>query len=460
MNKNLLVLACSLTFLFFTQSTRAQNNLNVPPPALSASLPVPGVPLTVGANSQYGQSLYEFTRFVLYDVAKVPFFFTREFLNSKIEIAFSKENLNKNNAIQLLSEVLQRNGFRLVKTQMFYVVEPIPEPTEKDKPQEEKHFLFYKPKFRPVSYLREAVAPYIDEPQAQQTLSQKSPQKTQTTEPAQQTTAQTTSRVEIARASSSSVSSGETSSFSSSNEQDIYVFRGTEKQIKIVQEIIANVDFEPIKVSVKTKFIEVSKIGSNRTGIKVVGDLLGGALKGSAKISLGSAGPSSSNVITIGTNFQVIGDALNSANDVSILAQPEIVLNSGTSKTLKSTYKIPYVTGSIVQNGSTQTTTAFIEAGTILTVKPTVLEGSVNLVVSQEQSDQVASDLSSSAPSIFQRNIPTEVNIKPGDALLIGGLRYSKSSKVKSGLFGWNLGKQTNEDEREIVLLVYVDIVQ
>ena len=447
MNRNLIILACSLTVLFFTQSTKAQNNLNVPPPTLSASLPVPGAPLTVGVNSQYGQSLYEFTRFILADVSKVPFFFTREFVESKVEIAFSKENVNKANSIQLLSEVLQRNGFRLVKTQMFYVVEPIPEKTEKQ--EEEKHFLFYKPKFRPVSYIKEAVSPYVEE-QTQSTVL-KPQQKTPSQEPTQQTNTQTTSRVDVARQSSSSGSFAE----ASSNEQDIYVFRGTDKQIKLVQEVIAGVDFEPIKVSVKTKFIEVSKIGQQRTGIKVVGDLLGGALK----VSLASAGSPSGNVITVGSNFQLIGDALNSANDVSILAQPEIVLNSGTSKTLKSTYKIPYVTGSIVQNGSTQTTTAWIEAGTILNVKATVLEGSVNLVVSQEQSDQVASDFSST-PSIFQRTIPTEVNVKPGDALLIGGLRYSKSSKVKSGLFGFTLGRQTNEDAREIVLLVYVDIVK
>lgn len=449
---NLIFLACSIVLMSFALKSKAAepNNLYTPPPGL----PVPGVELPKQTNisAPYSQSLYEFARWTFQDFMQVPFLFSPEFVSSQISIAYDKKGLTKENALFILNTMLKRNGFQLQRNNSFYTIEPIPEPA---KPK--KELFFYKPNYRTVSYLVNNLSGLVE---GSFTNSQQSSIKDQGSTSTTYLNGKPTGGSSVTSATSQQAPSKDQTagtSFqnqSSSQELEVLAFSGVPEQIGLLKSLLEKFDTKPIKVAIRTKFIEVSKVNSSRRGLKVVGDLLGGALK----TSITSVG-AGTNVITIGTNFQVIADALDSANDISIISEPELVINSGVTKTIKVNSKISYISGTTTTNGTTQTQTNFIEAGTSLTVSATVLNEAIDLELTQEQSEQTQSEFSAPTPSIFQRIIPTKVTIEKGQAVLIGGLKYSKKTNINNSFLGFKIGKQDAVDDKEIVLLIYADVI-
>jgi pilus assembly protein CpaC len=134
--------------------------------------------------------------------------------------------------------------------------------------------------------------------------------------------------------------------------------------------------------------------------------------------------------------------ALESTGDIRTLANPTVVARSGEQATFLSggQFPVPIATG-----GGTGTGTAIVQSVTIewkefgirLNMKPTMLEdGTMHLVVEPEVS---ALDFSTplkvsgfEVPIINTNKTATTVILKPGEHLMVGGLKYQKSAKVVS----------------------------
>ncbi|MBI2159481.1 MAG: AMIN domain-containing protein [Candidatus Rokubacteria bacterium] len=138
-------------------------------------------------------------------------------------------------------------------------------------------------------------------------------------------------------------------------------------------------------------------------------------------------------------NLNFVLDALEALNKTTSLAKPEIVTVENATASIKLGSEIPYAT---VSSAGTQI--QFKEAVLKLEVTPTVIrEGDitkVKLVVFVENNSRGANTVTTGGevPAIDKREAKTQVIVKEGETLVIGGIRQRQDSETtrKVPLFG------------------------
>lgn len=119
---------------------------------------------------------------------------------------------------------------------------------------------------------------------------------------------------------------------------------------------------------------------------------------------------------------------------VRLISTPSVLVKSGASASVNVSTQFSVVTGESVTNevtnGSSPTrqTFTYIEAGTVLTVTPTIHAGNrVELEISQEVSEPGKID-GSGNPPVSTRSVETVLSLKDGGSVLLGGLIRTKRS--------------------------------
>ena len=136
------------------------------------------------------------------------------------------------------------------------------------------------------------------------------------------------------------------------------------------------------------------------------------------------------------TALDVTLRALETEGKAQLLANPKILAKSGTQAQFNVGGKIPYP----VVNAQ-QVSTEFKDYGVVLNIAPTVLDQAdkkdminvhVQIQVSNPDFSQVVVVGNTSVPSLVSRSAETEVELKNGDTIVIGGLKQSKKNVAKS----------------------------
>lgn len=140
-----------------------------------------------------------------------------------------------------------------------------------------------------------------------------------------------------------------------------------------------------------------------------------------------------------GTSFNMILEALESFSNVSIDQRPKVAVREGVPATITSTQDIPYFTiSSINPSGNFSANLSFKSVGIELYVTPRVvgtetLALDVHIIASQQVGSVVTFTLAGEAletPLIATRTARTLVYLKPGQALIIGGLTSERATQV------------------------------
>jgi type IV pilus assembly protein PilQ len=176
-------------------------------------------------------------------------------------------------------------------------------------------------------------------------------------------------------------------------------------------------------------------------------------------------------------NINLVLDALEAENKTTSLSKPEVVTTENAKATISLGAEIPYAT---VSSAGTQV--QFKEALLKLEVTPTVIKESgeitrVKMVVNVENNSQGAlvPTTGGTVPSINRRSATTQVVVKEGETLAIGGIRQRDvtESISKVPFFGdipvlgllFRSKSRTTDPNRELVVFItpYVlklDVVQ
>lgn len=133
-------------------------------------------------------------------------------------------------------------------------------------------------------------------------------------------------------------------------------------------------------------------------------------------------------------NFQVAVQWLMTASSAKILSSPNIIVSLGASASIVTGQDIPIQTIQVV-SGSTTTSTDFKRVGVKLNVTPHIINAdSVMLEVSPEVSNVqryesiTQGDGVYPVPVIAVRNISTELTLKDGQIIMLGGLYLNNES--------------------------------
>jgi type IV pilus assembly protein PilQ len=154
-------------------------------------------------------------------------------------------------------------------------------------------------------------------------------------------------------------------------------------------------------------------------------------------------------------------NALTTQNKAKNLSDPKIVTINNKEAKIQSVQRIPYST--VTQNGtSTTQSITYIDAGVILTVTPTInADDRIRLRVKPEVS--IPKSTAGIAPTVDTRNAETEVVIRDGETLVIGGLITDLVSKdvSKVPLLGdlpliGTFFRSTTDKKNRLELLVFI----
>ena len=142
-----------------------------------------------------------------------------------------------------------------------------------------------------------------------------------------------------------------------------------------------------------------------------------------------------------GHNYSAIVQALQQYGQTRNLSSPSIAVTNGDTAKIHVGTSQPYVTTTLATGTTTSSTSAqvtFIDVGVQLEVTPTINdEGFVTMKIKPEVSDvdsnltyQIAAQVNNTVPIVASTTAATNVMVKDGTTIIIGGLR--KDEKIKT----------------------------
>jgi general secretion pathway protein D len=190
--------------------------------------------------------------------------------------------------------------------------------------------------------------------------------------------------------------------------------------------------------------------------------------------ALGAGGPLGFSFTITGEDFSFLLHALQSDNRLEVLSRPVLLVRNGEEGKITVADSIPVVTSSQVSDtGSVNVTPGREDAGIILTATPSISpDGYVTIKLNQEVSNLGANiqlSQSVSQPIITKREVTTNVTVRDGETVVVGGLIQSRegNSETKVPILGDlpYLGTlfrktQTTSSKTELLVVLTVDILR
>ncbi len=178
-----------------------------------------------------------------------------------------------------------------------------------------------------------------------------------------------------------------------------------------------------------------------------------------ASVSSGSGGAIGLGYITASSVFalDLQLSAMESSGQGKIISNPKITTMDNQKATIKQGRKIPYSTTS-----SEGTKTEFVDANLELTVTPHITpEGTIVMDVDAKKNEADFAQTSGGVPTIDTKEATTQVLVKDGDTLVIGGIFKTTKSTSDAGvpflskipILGWLFKKEADTDNTSELLI-------
>ncbi|QIE55273.1 type II secretion system secretin GspD [Pikeienuella piscinae] len=229
-------------------------------------------------------------------------------------------------------------------------------------------------------------------------------------------------------------------------EKNALVISAASRQFDTLVDLIRQLDSAPLQVLVETTILEVTLGDSLRYGVQYafsVGELFNDR---DGVVTLTNTGAQITPqfpgfAFTIGTSLgaEAIIEALDSVTDLTVVSSPKLLVRDGQTATLQIGDQVPIVTQTAEgfdDNARIVNAVEYRDTGVTLRVTPRVNSGGfVSLEVDQEVSSVTATTTSGiDSPTISRRSVTTDVTIRSGQTVVLGGLIQDSSSAGRNGI--------------------------
>jgi type II secretory pathway component GspD/PulD (secretin) len=263
------------------------------------------------------------------------------------------------------------------------------------------------------------------------------------------------------------------------------IILATPEDYTLIKETIAKIDLQPRQVMIEglvaqitlTDNLSLGMAYAFKTQFNISGDSVMKGLIGLNTGTLNAAsipGSGFTFVGTVGDDVRAVINALATQSRAKVIAAPHILVTDNREARIQVGQQVPIVTSETY--GSTtvapQRTIQYKDIGIILKVTPQVNEGGlVSLDVSQEVSTFSTIELGIADKTIIlnKAEATTNVVVKDGETIVIGGLIREDTSKSRTGvpwltkipILGYLFGNTTDDDSRqEIIILLTPRVVK
>ena len=238
---------------------------------------------------------------------------------------------------------------------------------------------------------------------------------------------------------------------------DKLVYYGTAEEIARVKSVLKSVDTKAREVVVTGYVYEVQTNENEGNGINLLAKLLSSKLQ----ISIG-AKQNYENFITVNAgNLDAMIELFRSDNRFQVISAPTLRVKSGAKGNFSVGSEVPTI-GELTYRENSNTPVQSIQyrsSGVIFEIQPTVKGNSIDLKIQQQLSNFVKTETGvNNTPTLIKRDLVTDVTVKNGEVIVLGGLAQDKDNKTETGLSflpdGWFTGKSNNKEKTDIVVLL------
>lgn len=215
------------------------------------------------------------------------------------------------------------------------------------------------------------------------------------------------------------------------------------KMYEQMKNALMRIDIPPMQVLVEATIMEVSLSDNLEYGVQwyfkngLPGNKTGGGgidLDGLPGIASSIAGFSYS-IVNASTQVTAMLNALAKDSQLKVISSPSILVLDNQSAEIRVGDQQPIFTGSSTTEGGVITQNIqFKDTGVSLKVTPRVnSNGMVTMDLSQEVTDVGEIDQATGQRSFLQRNIKSNISVKSGETIVLGGLIKDNSTSSKQG---------------------------
>lgn len=241
----------------------------------------------------------------------------------------------------------------------------------------------------------------------------------------------------------------------------------------VLAQAIEALDLRPLQVLIEVVIAEVRRSYDLQIGITGSIDSSDGNTSGGAQLGGFTAGDFALEVMRTGnTSASALIAMLATSGTVNILSRPVVLAQNNQEARIMVGSERPFiqVSRSLPTDGGVRDQVVqYRDVGTSLTIIPTINDdGYVNLQVIQEVSTATAEE-QFGAPIISTREASTQLFVRDGQTVVIGGLMERQEVKIRSGIpilrdipiLGWLFGTTTRSlVESELFIFLTPHIIK
>lgn len=267
------------------------------------------------------------------------------------------------------------------------------------------------------------------------------------------------------------------------------LIRTTPRTYAMIRAILKRLDTIPSQILMQILVVEIELSDSNEFGMEFSMSSGSGNHQSIFGTNFETLSPNTTKVGQTGGTFTIYNPknpdqkfgyirALASKNNLRVLSSPQIVAKSHSQAKISVGKRVPIITNEITDTQSTvindtslRRSYQYEDTGIILTVTPQVTKGGlISMSLEQIISDAVENDIRGmESPVIKEDVLSTELAIRDGRTLIMGGLIKEKQNETISSLpfiidipFIRNLFGDTNKtrERTEILVLITATIIK
>lgn len=242
---------------------------------------------------------------------------------------------------------------------------------------------------------------------------------------------------------------------------DKLVYYGTGEEIARVKSVLKGVDVPGREIVVTGYVFEVQTEEKEGSGINLLAKLLSGKLG----INIGVK-QNYENFITVNTgNLDAMIELFRTDRRFQVVSSPTIRVKSGSKGNFSVGSDVP-ILGAVTydRDGRPVQSIEYRSSGVIFDILPTIKADNIDIKIQQQLSNFVKTETGvNQSPTLIKRDIVTDVSVKNGDVIVLGGLAQNKLTDGETGFSflpkGFLSGKSKSDEKTDIVILLQVKLI-
>lgn len=140
------------------------------------------------------------------------------------------------------------------------------------------------------------------------------------------------------------------------------------------------------------------------------------------------------------------------------LSRPQLRVRNGAQARFSVGQDVPILGAQqIDRNGNPIQSIEYKPSGIIMTARPEIREEVIELDLSQELSNFVATNTGvNNSPTLIKRSVNTKLGLQPGELVILAGLQDDRQDGQSTRLpwLGWLVGDQRKNEQSEILVII------